>query len=318
MKSWNRIPVIDNPVVVTIGNFDGVHIGHQALLGQMRALSACKEYVPVVVTFKNHPLYLIDPERAPRMLMDIEEKTAVMKQAGAAHMIVLSFDSHLASTEPENFIKELAEKMNVRHIVVGFNFRFGRNGAGDGSLLAAMGTSLGFEVTVMPPVIYDGKPVSSSRIRGLLTAGDCQGARNMLGRPYSLTGMVTSGHGIGRKLEFPTANIEPEQGILIPGKGVYATGVTMANKWYGAMTNVGIRPTARRSEENVSIESHILGFDGMIYNERIKLEFYSKIREEKPFDSWKALKTQLKDDRVRIENAADERKHLQIKEAMVQ
>ncbi|MGI5877051.1 MAG: bifunctional riboflavin kinase/FAD synthetase [Christensenellales bacterium] len=302
MKYWTRIPVIAEPVVMTIGNFDGIHIGHRALLDRVGEIARQSKSIPAVVTFANHSLELIDPPRAPRLLMDAGDKMAVMADAGAAHMIVLPFDTALASMEPDAFIGLLLESICVMHIVVGFDFRFGRGGAGEGTTLARIGAARGFGVTVMPPVLYEDKPVSSSRIRSALLAGDCASAAAMLGRPYALRGTVVSGHGIGRKLGYPTANIRYPDGLLVPRSGVYAAKVQARGRWYAAMVNIGTRPTARECGGEISIEAHLLHYEGSLYGEKVCLMLLERIRDERPFESWDALRKQLDDDREQVLN----------------
>ena len=310
MKYWTRIPAITEPVVLTIGNFDGIHIGHKALLDRVRDMARQSNSLPAVVTFANHPLELIDPSGAPRLLMDAGDKMALMADAGAAHMIVLPFDAALAAMEPEVFIGILSQSIRVKHIVVGFNFRFGRGGAGEGTALARIGASQGFGVTVMPPVLYEGEPVSSSRIRCALLEGDCASASAMLGRPYTLRGTVVTGHGIGRRLGYPTANIRFPDGLLVPRGGVYAAKVQACGRWYAAMVNIGTRPTARDCSGELSIEAHLLHFEGSLYGEKVCLMLLERIRDERTFESWDALREQLADDRERTIERLRELMHL--------
>jgi riboflavin kinase/FMN adenylyltransferase len=280
--------------VVCLGMFDGVHMGHRTLLNA--ALLAAKEkgLEPVVFTFKNHPMTVLG--KSPKLLMTYEERFKSIKELGISRIEAVQFDMQLASMDPYEFVKMLSEKYSAKHIVAGFNYSFGRYGMGNSDSLTRFGRELGFEVQIIPPVIYEGNSVSSTRIRECLENGNIKEANEMLQSPYTLNGKVISNLHIGTRIGFPTANIAVAEEKLLPLSGVYAAVVKLCSgKRYYAVTNIGKNPTVRGSM--TTVESHLLDFAEDIYDTEISVMLYNRIRDEIKFPSVKALASQISDDR---------------------
>jgi riboflavin kinase/FMN adenylyltransferase len=281
-------------VFLAIGVFDGVHIGHQRVIGraceEARAANACA----IALTFDPHPMRVLQPDRAPLLLTSTEHKLALMQNLGLAATFVMKFDDKLAATEPEDFLKNLARGIqNLRAVCVGSRFRFGHKRAGDVALMKKLSAELGFEVHEIESVrAADGEIVSSTAIRQHVLAGNLQKAAQMLGRRFSILGTVEKGDNLGRKLGFPTANLNPHNEIM-PPDGVYVAEVAIENKRFGGVINIGMRPTfADRSHRRV-LEVHIFDFDREIYGEDIEIFFIEKLRDEKKFGSLDELRAQI-------------------------
>ncbi len=279
------------PSVVTIGNFDGVHRGHQEILRGVRELAAQTGRLPALLTFSPHPVRVLRPAEAPSLLMTLDQRLAAIQELGIEAVLVLNFDTELANVSPEDFVRRfLLETMNASAILVGANFRFGRRQAGDTQLLAELGASRGFEVRVVPPVIADGATVSSTAVRRALGEGSVEQARQMLGRPFSLEGEIVPGTGQGRKLVVPTLNLTTPQEML-PKNGVYATEAIVLGKSYRAATNVGMRPTFDGTR--MAIESHLLGFSESLTSGKMEVRFWARLRDERKFPGPEALREQV-------------------------
>ncbi len=282
------------PSVVTIGNFDGVHRGHQEILRGVRELAAQTGAISAVLTFSPHPVRVLRPAEAPSLLMTLEQRLAAIQELGIEAVLVLHFDTELAQASPEDFVRRfLLDTMNARAVLVGADFHFGHRQAGDTKLLGEFGASRGFEVRVVPPVISDGVVVSSTAIRRALGEGRVEDARQMLGRPFSLEGEIGPGTGQGRKLVVPTLNLTTPQETL-PKTGVYATEAIVQGKAYRAATNVGVRPTFDGTR--TTIESHLLGFSEHLSDGRMELRFWKRLREERKFAGPEALREQVLQD----------------------
>ena len=282
------------PSVVTIGNFDGVHRGHQEILRGVRELAAETGRIPSVLTFSPHPVRVLRPAEAPSLLMTLDQRLAAIQELGIEAVLVLRFDTEMANVSPEDFVgRFLLETMNARAVLVGANFRFGRRQAGDTTLLTGFGNSRGIEVRVVPPVIDDGVVVSSTAIRNALREGRVENARQMLGRPFSLQGEIGPGTGLGRKLVVPTLNLTTPQEML-PKTGVYATEAIVQGKSYRAATNVGIRPTFDGTR--MTIESHLLGFSDGLTSGKMEVRFWARLRDERKFPGPEALREQVLQD----------------------
>lgn len=281
----------DTPTVVTIGNFDGVHLGHQrilALIQQYSQLSGCNS---AVLTFFPHPARVLRPAEAPPLLMTLEQRLDAIQQLGIDAAFVLPFDSQLAMVGAEDFVRRfLVDMMRARAVFVGGNFRFGHRQTGDIKLLAKLGDQWGFGVRIVPPVVKDGIVVSSTAIRAALREGRVEDARNLLGRPYALAGEIRTGTGQGRRLVVPTLNLSTEQEML-PRNGVYATEVTLGGKTYRGATNVGMRPTFDGAR--VTIESHLLDFSESLTSGTIEVHFWARLRDEQKFSGPDALRRQV-------------------------
>ena len=281
---------------VAVGNFDGVHLGHQALIAETVAAARRQAGSAVVLTFDPHPSRVLAPDRAPSALMTVEQKAEMLGGLGVDRVAVLPFTVELAGESPRRFAAEvLSGTISARSVVVGTGFRFGHRRSGDLPALEAMGAELGFRVTGVAPLIHEGVPISSSRIREALARGDAVAARDMLGRAFFVDGTVTVGARRGRQLGFPTANIAPVNETL-PGTGVYVVRcrrLDAAGTWAG-VANVGRRPTFGGQE--LGLEAHLLDFDGDLYAARLRLEFLERLREERAFAGAAALVAQIRSD----------------------
>jgi riboflavin kinase / FMN adenylyltransferase len=279
------------PTVVTVGNFDGVHLGHQRILGTVCELARQVHCKSAVLTFFPHPSRVLRPSEAPPLLMTLDQRLSAIQKLGIDAAFVLRFDPQLAVVSAEDFVRRfLADLMHARTILVGGNFRFGHRQAGDVRLLVQLGQRWGFDVKTLPPVVKDGIVVSSTAIRGALREGRVEDARNLLGRPYALMGEIRTGTGQGRKLVVPTLNLSTEQEVL-PQNGVYATEVTVADKTYRAATNVGLRPTFDGAR--VTIESHLFDFDRNLTSGKMEVHFWTRLRDEQRFSGPDALRRQV-------------------------
>jgi riboflavin kinase/FMN adenylyltransferase len=288
-RGIEALPGNFGPSALTIGNFDGVHLGHREILRRLRALSDANGWKASALTFDPHPTKIVAPERAPRLLMTPERRAGLMGECGVEQVMILPFDAAVARLTPEEFASELlAARLGARAVLVGENFRFGCRQTGDVRKLEALGRNLGFVVEVVPAVRFRGEIVSSSGIRALLTEGRVALAKRMLGRPYTLEGTVVKGRGVGSKETVPTLNLETAAEV-IPARGVYATRANGAN----AVTNVGYRPTFGASDR-LSIESFILGAAALaLPAEALSVEFLARLREERQFESSADLKRRI-------------------------
>jgi len=280
--------------VVALGVFDGVHLGHRAILETARERGRRTGLEALACTFDPHPLEVLEPERAPAPLATLEERLALIAELGLDATVVVAFTPELARMEPEAFVKDvLVGRLRAREVVLGFNHTFGRGARGDARLLRALGERLGFAVHVMPPLVVDGQPVSSSAIRAALEQGDVERARRYLGRPYALAGEVVAGAGRGRALGVPTANLRPERPVLLP-RGVYAAHAETGAGRYAAVVNIGVRPTF--GETTPVVEAHLLDFAGVLYGQRLRLAFAARLRDERRFPDVEALRRQIAED----------------------
>jgi riboflavin kinase/FMN adenylyltransferase len=283
---------------VTIGNFDGVHRGHQALVAAAVGRARGERGTAVVLTFDPHPARVLAPQRELAALTTPAQKAEILGALGVDVVAVLPFTAEQARRSPADFAREvLAGAIGARHVVVGRSFRFGHRQEGDAATLARLGEGLGFAVEALPAVLDGGRPVSSSRIRDALAAGDVARAAGLLGRPYFVDATVVEGDRRGRTIGFPTANLEPEGGIL-PARGVYAGRCRLPDG--GARTavvNVGQRPTFGGG--SVRIEAHLLDFDGDLYGRHLRLSFTFRLRDERRFEGAAALVAQIREDAAR-------------------
>jgi phosphoribosyl 1,2-cyclic phosphate phosphodiesterase len=283
----------DRGSVLAIGNFDGIHLGHQAILraAVKRAEETCN--VATALTFDPSPRKVLRPESAPQRISTNVQRMKWFGLLGIEAAVVLPFTMDLARLSPEDFVDEiLVRRLSVRAVLVGENFRFGHRQAGDVKFLRELGMRYGFEVAIIPPVQYRGEVVSSTVIRREIAAGNVTHASLLLGRPFALTGEVVSGTGIGRRFTFPTLNLVPEQELL-PARGVYVTRTLLdgGTKTYRSVTNIGMRPTFNGS--SLSIETHLLDFAGEIDPRRIEVRFWKRLREEKKFSGAEELRAQI-------------------------
>jgi riboflavin kinase / FMN adenylyltransferase len=292
--------------VLTIGNFDGVHIGHQEILREVveRAAAAAadshgaqKELLPAVLTFYPHPARVLRPQQAPSLLETIPLRLADFAAMGIGASLVLKFDADLAQESAEDFVKKyLVDTMSARAVLVGATFRFGHKQLGDVELLRELGRRWGFEVVIVTPVIDGGDVVSSTAIREAVRGGRVEDARRMLGRPFALVGEIRPGTGQGRKLVVPTLNLATEQETL-PKTGVYVTETVLSGGTYRSVTNVGVRPTF--DGKRLAIESHLFDFAEALTAGLMKVRFLQRLRDEQKFSGPEALREQVLKDIAR-------------------
>jgi riboflavin kinase/FMN adenylyltransferase len=280
--------------IITIGNFDGLHLGHQELIKKIIQRAEETASLSMVVTFRPHPLKILAPEKCPPLISIYEEKIRLLEQLGIDVLVKIPFSLDFAAVEPRDFVKDiLCGLLGAKEIFVGYNYRFGKGRKGDIRLLRELGEEFGFVVREIEQVSLNGEVISSTRIRQLLKNGDVGDAAKFLGRPYALCGIVVKGDGRGRGLGFPTANIASRHAI-IPSNGVYAVKLFVRDKYYNGVVNIGMRPTF--DARTLAIEVHIFDFDEDIYGEEITVSFMRKIREEKKFGSAEALINQISAD----------------------
>jgi riboflavin kinase/FMN adenylyltransferase len=279
------------PSAVIIGNFDGVHIGHQHLCQEVTLLARERGLRPTVLTFDPHPACVVAPDRAPRLLTTPLERVEMMAQYGIEQALILPFTRDVAQMSPEDFVRVVIVKtLGAKLVLVGDNFRFGRRQAGDTELLEALGKTEGFETRVAGAVSYRGRVVSSSTVRKSIDEGNVSLAWRLLRRPYSISGEVIRGHGIGSKQTVPTLNLRTGAQVL-PARGVYITRTSNARKW-NSITNIGYRPTFG-GDEPLSIETFLLDpLEGEAPG-HIRLEFLRRVRDERKFESPEDLKSQI-------------------------
>jgi riboflavin kinase/FMN adenylyltransferase len=291
----------DERAVVTIGAYDGVHLGHQAVIAEVRRLAAERGAKSAVVTFDKHPALVVRPESAPQSLTDLDQKLEMLADTGLDAAVVVAFDEQRATEEPEDFVKEvLVDGLHAVVVVVGEDFHFGHHRRGNVPLLRELGVREGFEVLPVGLVARaDGvdEPVSSTAVRRALAGGEVDIAAHLLGRDYEVRGTVVVGDKRGRLLGFPTANVEVPNQVCLPADGVYAG-------WYerpdgsvhACAINLGRRPTFYEHADHSLLEAHLLDFDGDLYGERAEVRFVHFLRSERKFDGVDALVAQLKHD----------------------
>lgn len=289
--------------VVTIGTFDGVHLGHQAIFNEMRRLAQEIDGETVVVTFHPHPRQVlsIGTEKL-RFICSQEEKLQKFEEYGIDNVMIIPFTKEFASTPSDEFIKTyIIDRLHPSVIVVGYDHHFGKNRMGDIEMLQRLSTQYGFRTVQVEAKYVNEVAVSSTKIRNFLWVGNVKAANELLGYPYSVTGTVVMGNQIGRTLGFPTANLDiPGEFLMINNPGVYACRTVIDGKWYDAMANTGLRPTiGDRADGDFIIEVNIFDFDGDLYGQTLKVWFIDRIRDEEKFSGLDALKAQLEQDRVK-------------------
>ncbi len=282
--------------VATIGNFDGVHRGHQAVIGQLADKAGQWHLPTLVMLFEPQPLEFLRPEAAPPRLMRLREKLQALRRYSVDRVLCVRFDERFAALAPQAFIEQiLVEKLAVRYLVVGDDFRFGAGRRGDFEMLVRAGKRYGFEAAHMHTVTLDGERVSSTRIRERLAAGDLAGAETMLGRPYRLCGRVAHGDKLGRKLGIPTANLHLHRTTASPVRGIFVVEVFgLQGEPWPAVASVGTRPTVGGTR--CLLEVHLLDFEGDLYGAHLSVDFLHKLRDEKRFESLEALKARMRAD----------------------
>ncbi len=292
------LPHLPNGSTVTVGSFDGVHLGHQAVLREIDRRARAASRASVLVTFDPHPLEVVNPGAAPPLLTTGPERLEILALSPLDYVLLVRFDRHLAGLTPEEFVRDvLLERCSLRELVIGHDHGFGRGRSGDVETLRQLGASHGFAVDVVPPVDFGGQHVSSSRIRRAVAGGDLTTAGAMLGRRYGVVGRVGEGERRGRLLGVPTINLsELPPRKLLPPDGVYAVRVEWRGGSAGGMMNQGPRPTFQDGRR--ILEAHIFDFDGNLYGEWVRIEWIERLRDIQRFGSVDQLKQQLEQDRI--------------------
>lgn len=294
LSGYGQIVTQEGPVAATIGNFDGVHLGHQMLLAEARAEATRRQIPAAVVTFDPHPLRILAPERAPRMILTRRQKIEILASFGIDRIVFIPFTPEIAEVRAEEFVKRfLTEQLHVAVLVVGQDFRFGRQRSGDVALLEKLASECRFDLRPMPPLLVDGERVSASHVRDAIAQGNVARAAELMGRAFVLIGKVVHGHGRGKTMKVPTANIEPENELL-PADGVYVSETLVELEWHPSVTNIGSRPTFENA--GFAIESHLPGFDRALDNATLRVRFHERIRGEMKFPSTDALRTRIAED----------------------
>jgi riboflavin kinase/FMN adenylyltransferase len=287
--------------VLTLGVFDGLHLGHQLIMKTVVERAGATGAVPTVITFDPHPRALLHPESAPPLLQTFDQKIEALGALGIEQTIVIQFDQEFAQIRAEDFLRTvIADRLHAKEVYLGCGFAFGHGREGNIDLLRTVSRSLGFLADEVPELRLRGRRVSSSRIRELLQRGQVNLARRMLGRPYGVEGRVVRGDQRGAELGFPTANLQP-QNRVIPRKGVYVTAALIDGQWRRSVTNIGTRPTFG-SENETSVETFVMNWSGDLYGDVVRVRFLHRLREEKKFTSIEELKSQIERDVTQARN----------------
>lgn len=281
-------------MLLTIGVFDGVHVGHKYLISQLIEQAREKDLLSGVITFRQHPLEVLSPQTELSFLTSLSQRVELLKNEGVEEVFPLSFTPELAQLSARQFASLLRRYLRMYGMVVGPDFALGRKREGNVDTLRALGQEMDFRVTVMSPIRTNGEVVSSTAIRNALADGDMKRVHNLLGRPFSLQGQVTTGEGRGVELGFPTANLDIDPKQALPAEGVYATWAYTDDEAYQSMTNIGKRPTF--GGKNRTVEVYLLNYDKNLYGRELRIEITERIRDEKRFDSVDELKKQIAED----------------------
>jgi riboflavin kinase/FMN adenylyltransferase len=291
---------IARPTVVTLGVFDGLHLGHQLIMQTVVERARTVGAVPTVITFEPHPRAVLHPESAPPLLQTFDQKIEALGLLGIEQTIVIRFDKHFAQIRAEDFLRDvIVDRLHAKEVYLGRGFAFGHNREGNIDLLRTVSQNLGFFADEVKEVRLRGHRVSSSRIRELLQQGRVNIARRMLGRPYGVEGRVVRGAERGVTLGFPTANLHP-QNRVIPLNGVYITATLIDGQWRRSVTNIGTRPTFGSDNES-SVETFVMNWSGDLYGDVVRVRFLHRLRAEQKFNSIDELKSQIKSDVARAE-----------------
>lgn len=292
---------IQRPTVLTLGVFDGLHLGHQLIVRTVVERARALGAVPTAITFDPHPRSVLHPRTSPPLLQTLDQKVEGFGVLGIEQTIVVRFTEQFSQIRAKDFLQDVVlDRLHAREVYLGRGFAFGHNREGNIELLRQVGEELGFVAGEVSEVGLRGQRVSSSKIRQLLAQGKVNLARRMLGRPYGVEGRVERGNERGHTLGFPTANLRP-QNRVIPANGVYVTGTLIDGQWRRSVTNVGIRPTFGTTAEP-SMETFVINWDGDLYGDVIRVRFLYRLRNERKFDSLESLKTQITKDVDRARN----------------
>jgi riboflavin kinase / FMN adenylyltransferase len=296
LRSIPELTELPGPLFLAIGVFDGVHLGHQAVISTSAEHARAANGTPVVVTFDPHPEKILRSDKAPHLLTATQHKIALIRALGVRHLLMISFDKHFAATEPEDFVDQLVRHSKpLGEICVGHEWSFGRNRRGNLELLENLGAKFDFTVVGIPPVSVNGEIVSSTTIRRAVEAGDLQKAATMLGRDYTILGTVVHGDNLGKKIGFPTANLSAHS-EQFPPNGVYFAEARLDGVLHPGVVNLGFRPTLSSGKSDRILEVYLLNFDRDIYGKDLELRFIRYLRPEKKFENVEALVRQIERD----------------------
>lgn len=284
----------EKDMLLTIGVFDGVHLGHRHLITRLAGLARKSGLTSGVITFSRHPREVLAPRTRLPFLTDIEHRIELLKNEGVGAVIPISFTPELARLSPKEFLELLKKRLRMRGLVVGPDFALGKNREGDVDALHRLGAEMGFSLTVVPPLTIDGEVVSSTAVRQALAEGDMKRAQKLMGRPFRLHGRVVAGDGRGIKLGFPTANLETEAEQALPADGVYTSRAYIDDRAYSAMTNIGIQPTFGGDQRLVEV--YIMDYEGDLYGRELTFDILNRLRGEIKFDTPEELKKQIAKD----------------------
>lgn len=292
---------ITRSTVLTLGVFDGLHLGHQRIMQTVVERAKAVNAVPTAITFDPHPRSVLYPQNAPPLLQTLDQRLANFEVLGIEQTIVIRFDTDFADQDAEIFLRDIVhERLQAKEVYLGKGFAFGKNRSGNIELLRHISRELGFTADEVPEITVRGQRISSTRIRKLLDDGRVNLARRYLGRPYGVEGVIVRGMRRGHTIGFPTANLKPRNRV-IPKYGVYATATLIDNVWRRSITNVGVRPTFE-AENEPSIETYVFDFDGDLYGDVLRVRFLYSIRDEKKFGGIEELKGQITKDSNRALN----------------
>lgn len=293
LRSISELSQLSGPLFLAIGAFDGVHLGHQAVISTSARHAKDADGTPVVVTFDPHPAKVLRPDDAPHLLTATQHKIALIRDLGVAHLLVLQFDRQFAATPPEEFVRQLVTNSHpLREICVGHEWSFGRGRAGNLALLKELGAAADFDVIGVPAVMLNGEVVSSTAIRRAVADGDLIKATQMLGREYTILGTVKAGEKLGRKLGFPTANLSAHS-EQFPPNGVYVAEARLAGALYRGVANLGYRPTVSVGNPERLLELHLFDLNKDIYGDEVEVRFLRYLRPEQKFENVDALAAQI-------------------------
>jgi riboflavin kinase/FMN adenylyltransferase len=296
LRSISELSRLPGPLFVAIGVFDGVHLGHRAVISTSAEHAQAANGTPLVVTFDPHPEKVLRPKAAPHLLTATPHKIALIRDLGVGHLLIITFDKQFATTEPEDFVQQLVKHSKpLREVCVGHEWSFGRNRRGNLELLKKLGARFNFNVVGITPVTINGELISSTTIRQALEAGDLTKAAQMLGRQYTILGTVVRGDDLGKKIGFPTANLSAHN-EQFPPDGVYLAEAKLDTVIYPGVVNLGYRPTVSTGKSERTLEIHLLDFNRDIYGEDLEVRFIRFLRPEKKFENIDALVRQIEAD----------------------
>jgi riboflavin kinase / FMN adenylyltransferase len=296
LHSISELSKLPGPIFLAIGVFDGVHLGHQAVISSSTRHAHSADGTPVVVTFDPHPAKVLRPQDAPHLLTATHHKIRLIRALGVAHLLIIEFNRDFAATPPEEFISQLvAHCKPLREICVGHEWSFGKDRTGNLDLLKKLGARFNFNVVGIPPVAVNGKVVSSTAIRQAVEKGDLQKGAEMLGREYTILGAVVHGEAVGNKIGYPTANLSAHS-EQFPPNGVYFAEAWIEGVQHHGVVNLGFRPTVARGEPQRTLEIHLLDFHDNIYGHDVEVRFLRYLRPERKFESVEALARQIEAD----------------------